>query len=536
MWACGTPLLWSLVVVGALGACHNISSVQVSAVFDAVPGAKLYELQHGVNEQQFFSNSQTVAAPASGAFVTARVDGLAPSTTYRFRVRASTANEVSGWQLWAPGGGWACSTPAAPAGAPTNVRSDMQAPLPAGSLMVAFDAPAGTASGWFLVSAQHGANATTVNTTGARAVLSGLPANARVMVTVRGGGAAGTAGGAADATGTASDPVLLRTRGTGATRFVAMYRVSERQGPADTGVDFLSNHDTGDDAGVAAFVTADPGHGKFIGNLSDAVVTQYCVELRPLQLQEGPGRGASRASHAGGGRGGGGGGGGGAGGYADYLSCNPPDTVASGAGAGALLAGGGGGASATARLQPNATQLCVCRCEADRVIGHDSFVSACGANSTLQPPSPYPVCNCTASSLARSAAAVGRMGVFLPWMCSGFPGSGFDGDGTCPLSVPSGQWFSLPAAAQCAEGTGRLPAPVAPPQEGAPPPPPPPPCSWRRLPSARLLRGSQLLARGWDAAPPADGNASFAQFGANLAVWRAAFTEAAGEAGECGAR
>ena len=155
------------------------------------------------------------------------------------------------------------------------------------------------------------------------------------------------------------------------------------------------------------------------------------------------------------------------------------------------------------------TYECVCNNMIDRVIGHQDYTKACGAAPKGHHGG---ACNCTAASLARSATHVGMMPVFLPWMCHGF---GSQGNGTCDINIPFGEWYSTPTPGQCPEGAA-LGTPSA--ATGAP-------CTWRRLASARVLRGFQLLEQGWNASEPGHGagNSSVAQFESNLKVWRKAF-------------
>jgi hypothetical protein len=399
----------------------------------------LYELQYDVEGAAFTSASLTAQAEA----LPAAVGDLHPSTTYTFRVRASTANEVSGWQPW--GASWACTTRAPPAGAVTNVRAVSTATAGAGEVTVEFDAPAAGPSPWYVVSA---GDAPPLNVTQPRAALVGLEPGAVVSATVR------------TASGATSDPVQLRVPGV-TSRFVSVYRISEAQDADDQEVDFLSNHDSGSDAGDVAFVTAVGGSGHFVANYNTSVITQYCVELA---LQP----------------------------FADYTSCNKPDVNSSSA--------------ARVGVEPNMTYVCACNNKIDRVIGHQDFTKACG----LTPIGHHGgSCNCTEQSLARSAAYVGMMPVFLPWMCQGF---GSAGNGTCATNIPFGEWYSTPTPGQCPEG-----APLGTTSAAGLS------CTWRRLSSARILRGFQLLQHGWNATDPGKGNSSIPQFESNLKVWRNAF-------------
>jgi len=252
----------------------------------------------------------------------------------------------------------------------------------------------------------------------------------------------------------ASDPVFLRTTGNGATKFLQMYRISEHQNANDQEVDFLSNHDSGSAAGDVAFVTAAGTH--FVQDYNTSVITQYCVEMvNQYPDQSKP--------------------------FADYVSCNGPDALGGAAWVNPHLK------MSSARVEPNMTYTCVCDNLIDRVIGHQNFTEACGS----KPDKGHHggTCNCTAASLARSAERVGRLNIFLPWMC----GRDFEhvGDGTCYINIAFGQWFSTPTASQCPEGEpiGSLS------RNGQP-------CTWRRGASARIVRGAELLNAGWNHTMP----------------------------------
>jgi len=149
--------------------------------------------------------------------------------------------------------------------------------------------------------------------------------------------------------------------------------------------------------------------------------------------------------------------------FADYVSCNPPDTIED-----TLLPTPG---------FPNATQICECVNEMDRRIGHQNATPACGPDAQ-----PWALCNCSAASTNRSDHFVGAMDIFLPWVC----GSSESGDGTCDVNLPFGHWYSTPAHAQCADDD-----PIG--TDG---------CTWRRLPTAHVVRGWQLVEAGWNGTAP----------------------------------
>ena len=187
-------------------------------------------------------------------------------------------------------------------------------------------------------------------------------------------------------------------------KFLPVVRISERNA---TETDFLSNHDVGDVEGDSLFMTSMGSGGKFIPSFNNSVVTQFCIEVAP-----GP--------------------------FADYVSCNPPDT-----GKNATTPPLPASLIQSPDVFPNATQVCVCDNEFDRRVGHKNATPACGAGAV-----PWGLCNCSAASMAASAHTVGAMQTFLPFVC----GSAQEGDGTCNTSIPFGNWYSLPSGAQCAEG------------------------------------------------------------------------------------
>ena len=485
------PCSLLLASVASASFCDELTSVAATLHWTAVPGAQLYELQYDV------PGGGTASITAEAEDCHARIEDLQPLTHYTFRVRASTVNEVSGWQPW--GAGMNCTTRGTPDGAVSAVRtlrsSNSSSVAPPGEVTLGWQPPASGASPWYIVRVGSGAGAQAANVTAPPHTMRGLQPGALAQATVT------------TALGVASDRVTLRVPGVGS-RWLTMYRISELQNAGDQEVrfrallllplmplccsppltlfaalpaflpsfshswkvDFLSNHDSGSDAGDAAFVTAVGGSGHFVTNYNESVITQYCVEmlLEP---------------------------------FADYLSCNRPDNAT------AAAPGEAPDAAPGVRVEPNMTYECVCNNLIDRVIGHQDYTSACG----VSPPHTHGggACNCSAASLARSAMHVGTMPVFLPWMCHGF---GSKGNGTCDVNIPFGAWYSTPTAGQCPEG-----APLGTPTASGWP------CTWRRLPEARVLRGYQLLEQGWNASDPGHGNTSVAQFESNLGVWRAAF-------------
>jgi hypothetical protein len=96
-------LLSCLVLRQASNSCIAVGAGHLTATWDAVPDAKLYEIHFGLNGTEYGSQTSAINS--------AVVIGLKASTSYHFRVRASTVNEVSGWLDWSPSG-WECTTAA----------------------------------------------------------------------------------------------------------------------------------------------------------------------------------------------------------------------------------------------------------------------------------------------------------------------------------------------------------------------------------------------------------------------------------------
>ena len=252
-------------------------------------------------------------------------------------------------------------------------------------------------------------------------------------------------------------------------QFLTVIRVSERNA---TEIDFLSNHDSGDAEGDAGFMTAMGSGGKFIHDFNVSVISQYCLEFLPAQTgshisntdknnDNNQNNNHNNNNHNNNNNNT----------MAQYVSCNPPDTQ--------RLSQQAAATSTTPGIStfPNATQVCECVNEMDRRIGHQNASAACGPH-----PQPFAPCNCSAAGLALSAKFVGSMPVFLPWVC----GQATSGDGTCDQNIPFGHWYSTPTEGQCSEGQ-----PLG--TNG---------CTWRRLPTASVLRGHQLIELGWNSTRP----------------------------------
>ena len=178
--------------------------------------------------------------------------------------------------------------------------------------------------------------------------------------------------------------------------------------------------------------------------------------------------------------------------WADYASCNFP------------------GLFDVASPEPNMTYVCSCAAGIDLRAGHINTSAICRDGI-------YGPCDCSQESFAYAAVRTGKMPLYLPWLCYGV--SGALDDGSCPVNIPFGEWFSLPVAGQCAEGA----------QLGTAG------CTWLREPEAYFLRGADLLAQGWNMSQTGGGRHSrhdTQPFEKNLAVFQAAFAKIVPE-GSC---
>jgi hypothetical protein len=379
-----------------------------------------------------FKLSQTSAHPN-----TTLID-LVPDTIWKLRVRSTSHDETSGWGDWGPS--FECSTLRQDPSAPTNLRRRLNS---TNGVIAIWDTPFLRDVVFHVWSkVKDGQWIVLGNTSNTQYNLSTeVDPGTELFVKVQAGHAT-------------CDPVLFRVGISPASRYLSLIRVSERQSPVNSEIDFLSNHDSGDAAGDSLFMTAMGEGGKFISVFANTTITQYCVEA----LAGAP--------------------------WADYVSCNPAD-----------------GASPR-----NYSQVCVCANEMDRRIGHANFQPYCGVNST-----PWSLCNCSVESAARSSKFVGRMPVYLPWAC----GDSRSGNGTCAIDIPSGFWYSTPAAGQCKEGESL----------GVSTTPSLTSCTWRRIPTSHVVLGSSLLARGWNDSSIDWASRDVSQFVHNTHILREVFAE-----------
>jgi hypothetical protein len=227
--------------------------------------------------------------------------------------------------------------------------------------------------------------------------------------------------------------------------FTRMYRVSERTYE----IDFLSNHNAGDLQGEVAFLSSGSPDGA--PAFAKVPVTEYCVE------------------HI-------------SGSFAPYISCNGPE--------------------AGKRNTPE-NPICICDVYADRMISLESMAemdNSCGKSPT-RPDGTHidNPCNCSSSGRGNQSAdwakwtlpnasitIVGAQSVWLPYFYYQRPRPPVRGEAAAsayPGVRPFGEWYSLPRAGECAEGK-----PLG--HSG---------CTWRRLPRARIVWGSELLKLGWNA-------------------------------------
>jgi len=235
-----------------------------------------------------------------------------------------------------------------------------------------------------------------------------------------------------------SDVVEQRTADL-RTESLDMYRISEMcgnpaEGQSECEPDLLQNHDSGELLADVDFITEMAnGSGFFIGQFNTSVTTAYCVERVRDE-------------------------------YADYASCNGPDTE---------------------------NYKCTCNIWFDRCIGQlDTTV----CNATDLDESHMPSCKCSEASLARSSQVIGRMPVYTPF--ASFPPLHKFESSECfhPPGTPTflGYWYSMPKQGECdpidvADG---LPSHSS--------------CSWARRSSQHFVQGAALTQLGFNSSLPSD--------------------------------
>jgi len=109
--------------------------------------------------------------------------------------------------------------------------------------------------------------------------------------------------------------------------------------------------------------------------------------------------------------------------------------------------------------------------------------SMCDPNAT----SPLDDCVCSAASLNASASRIGRMSVFFPFPTISFPlKSSCAAMGVPPVehSTYLGEWYSMPAHAECAPDATHLPGARG--------------CTWTRRATHHFVHGEQLIRAGFE--------------------------------------
>ena len=234
-------------------------------------------------------------------------------------------------------------------------------------------------------------------------------------------------------------PIVVHRTSSHATSSFEVFRISELCGDGCQ-PDMLGEHDSGDllsDVDFITHVAASGSTSHFNISFNSSIVTRYCVERRVPPADD----------------------------WADYLSCNGPTTT---------------------------NYTCACNNWIDRCIGRLD-ISSC---DTTGPWHGFPVCRCSAASLSRSFAEVGRMPVYAPFPQLSPPPPDWDCTKTTPPPSKShylGSWYSTPAAAACPPGTS--PAADAG-QQGS--------CSWARRASQHFVLGRDLHALGFNTSGAAD--------------------------------
>lgn len=193
--------------------------------------------------------------------------------------------------------------------------------------------------------------------------------------------------------------------------------------------DNLYNHDTGDLLADVEFINAIGGElSWYVPSFNGSVTSRYCI---------------SRVAAP----------------FADYVSCNGLDTE---------------------------HYHCDCNLFADRCIGRQD-TSPC--HSRLTPSgSSWPLCECSAESTATSAKYIGSTPVYYPFPAfHGFRHAHNCSDIGVPpreSSVYLGEWYSLPAASECAPDAIALPGASG--------------CTWARRAIHHFVHGFELLATGFN--------------------------------------
>ena len=214
-------------------------------------------------------------------------------------------------------------------------------------------------------------------------------------------------------------------------------------------------------------------------------IAEYCVEYEPLppkaEDSSEPLPPASREARA-------------HAGFSEYLSCNSDEVD-----------------GMVAHYGPR-DPTCICICLDDRLLGHQTLSQlnrSCFHSGTIPwVDEPQCVCEGTDSEVPKpgnpSLTHVGRAPIYLPYV-----GNELKPLEHYPVSILGGFNYHFPRDGECAEGQ-----PLG--TAG---------CTWRRLPSVRLLYGADLLGAGWNrtfvADTPTDQSHTLANVAAFAKAWRA---------------
>ena len=199
--------------------------------------------------------------------------------------------------------------------------------------------------------------------------------------------------------------------------------------------DMLYNHDSGNLLADVEFITAVSGGGGFVPDFNGSITSRYCVahQDRPP---------------------------------ADYVSCNGRDTE---------------------------HYRCTCNVFVDRCIGRldTSECEIVSRRSRSGKVYNDTVCTCSEASTGASAKYIGRMPVYYPFPKFHRPTHPMPKAECVPELVPPanqsiylGDWYSMPAAGECAADVMPLPG------EGGR-------CTWARRATHHFVHGFQLLAEGF---------------------------------------
>jgi hypothetical protein len=370
------------------------------------------------------------------------LEDLQPATAYAIRVRAHSADASSlaiGWSNFSAS--WHCTTESMPAntpGIPIRVGS-----LSPSSIALRWEAPAAAAA----ASAQAGPITFSVQMYQAHnskwVVLASVPAPT-VTATLHGLAPAAAYrlrvvahSATAD---TAGEPSTLRTADPGV-HLLTVWRVTDFLANERT-IDFLGDHDGGSADGVSLFMAGNQNNAGWEPfDIREATLAQYCVAVSAAKP------------------------------FAPYASCNTQT--------------------------PGKPPSCACENFSDRKIGHQdnaTIVRDCGEKGK---------CTCSNESLAQSRANVGMQPVYWPWPGAwGWGPTGVDG---YPQNIPAGMWYSFPAGAECTSSPDQLlslqdeeTASGVAQQEAVSSSDSSSKCSWARYPDAKVVRGSALIAAGWN--------------------------------------